>query len=135
LVKPQIADEVKMNSQVQFRRCHDFVDGVLIEYYVDLKEIEKYFEERTRNIKSKKNIILNKSNHNCWYCGQSLENIARDIEHQNPKCKGGTNDISNLVYSCKNCNSEKYNRNIEEYRKWKLGKDINFNGIFYGESL
>ena len=37
------------------------------------------------------------------------------IEHLTPVSRGGDNDIYNLVYSCKSCNSNKRQQTLEEY--------------------
>jgi hypothetical protein len=41
---------------------------------------------------------------------------SRNLEHQTPKTKGGTNKEENLVYSCQTCNSSKGGNTVEEYR-------------------
>lgn len=53
----------------------------------------------------------------CWYCGWTLnpfENFV--IEHVLPLCRGGSNDISNLVPACSPCNESKGRRTLEEWR-------------------
>ncbi len=41
------------------------------------------------------------------------------VEHRKPKCLGGTNDLSNLVPSCRVCNNRKGNFS-ESYLRMKL---------------
>lgn len=43
----------------------------------------------------------------CFYCGAKLDDSNRTIDHIVPIAKGGTNDISNLVCCCHNCNQIK----------------------------
>lgn len=40
----------------------------------------------------------------CKYCGVSSEEAVLHIDHIQPICQGGTNDIENLITSCASCN-------------------------------
>ena len=48
----------------------------------------------------------------CAYCGEAKP-LTRD--HKTPISRGGTDDISNIVPSCKPCNSRKWNRTAQEF--------------------
>lgn len=50
----------------------------------------------------------------CFYCDEDL-NVYKAIEHLTPVSRGGDNDIFNLVYSCKKCNSQKRQSTLEEF--------------------
>lgn len=52
----------------------------------------------------------------CWYCG-SIEPGPRIREHQTPRGRGGSDDLSNLVPACQSCNRIKVDRTIEEWRE------------------
>lgn len=57
---------------------------------------------------------------NCWYCGDENPDT---IDHVKPVSKGGSDNLDNLVLSCKSCNSSKKNYSISEYKwhcVWKL---------------
>ena len=43
----------------------------------------------------------------CFYCGRELDDTNRTIDHIVPVAKGGTNDITNLVCCCHDCNQAK----------------------------
>ena len=58
--------------------------------------------------------VLKAQNNNCFYCNSNLKEY-KSIEHLTPVSKGGDNDIYNLVYSCKSCNSQKRQLTLEEY--------------------
>lgn len=47
----------------------------------------------------------------CAYCG-STERIEAD--HRIPLCRGGSNDISNILPACRHCNRRKHRRTEEE---------------------
>ena len=53
-------------------------------------------------------------NNKCFFCECDLTEY-KAIEHLTPVSRGGDNDIYNLVYSCKSCNSNKRQQTLEEY--------------------
>ena len=56
--------------------------------------------------------LLEKFKRKCYYCG--AKNVPLEKEHILPKAKGGTNRVSNLTVSCRDCNIEKGNRHPDE---------------------
>lgn len=68
---------------------------------------------------------LNAVSKECYYCQISLNEHNFGIDHAKPVSRGGTNDVSNLVASCKTCNSSKgamtsieYKQLLELISKW-----------------
>jgi 5-methylcytosine-specific restriction endonuclease McrA len=51
--------------------------------------------------------LLNKWDRKCTYC--KIENVPLQVEHIQPKVKGGSNWISNLCLACEKCNQKKRN--------------------------
>lgn len=51
--------------------------------------------------------ILRRDNHTCRYCGRSAPDVKLTVDHVNPEALGGTNDPSNLVTACADCNGGK----------------------------
>lgn len=45
----------------------------------------------------------------CQFCGKALKFGKKSIDHYMPRSRGGTDDVFNLVISCKSCNCEKRN--------------------------
>jgi 5-methylcytosine-specific restriction endonuclease McrA len=66
-------------------------------------------------IKIIRDIIFNKYNGKCAYCGVILLK-GWHIDHITPKVFGGTNDLENLNPSCKECNTYKCHTDLEGYR-------------------
>ena len=61
--------------------------------------------------------LLEKWHRTCAYCDAT--NIPLQIEHIQPKSKGGSNRISNLTLACADCNQKKNNQSIEQFLKNK----------------
>ncbi len=57
--------------------------------------------------------LLEKWGRKCAYCGK--ENVPFQIDHIEPKSKGGSNRISNLTLACAKCNQMKGNRPVTEF--------------------
>lgn len=71
--------------------------------------------EKRKNIPEKLRFeILKRDEFKCQYCGASGHEVELQIDHIHPVAKGGTNDILNLVTSCKACNIGKGARTLNE---------------------
>lgn len=51
--------------------------------------------------------ILRRDNHTCRYCGASAPDVKLTVDHVVPVALGGTDDPTNLVTACADCNSGK----------------------------
>ena len=85
---------------------------------------------KKNNFSAKKWLIVqSKTNSKCAYCGADLLEMNyfdSTIDHIIPKSKGGNDNVDNLLPCCRNCNSSKGGKSIEEYRFWVTCKK---NGI------
>ena len=61
--------------------------------------------------------LLEKWGRECAYCGK--KDVPLQVEHIQPKSKGGSNRVSNLTLACECCNQKKGNKPIEEFLKKK----------------
>ncbi len=61
--------------------------------------------------------LLEKWGRECCYCGK--KDVPLQIEHIQPKSKGGSNRVSNLCLACERCNQNKGNKPVEEFLKNK----------------
>ncbi|MFL5627886.1 MAG: RNA-guided endonuclease IscB [Ktedonobacteraceae bacterium] len=59
--------------------------------------------------------LLNKWNRMCAYC--SKKDVPLQVEHIQPRAKGGTNRISNLTLACEACNLKKGTQDIAVFLK------------------
>jgi 5-methylcytosine-specific restriction endonuclease McrA len=57
--------------------------------------------------------LLEKWNRHCAYC--DAENVPLEIEHMQPKSKGGSDRVSNLTIACHPCNQSKGNQDIRDF--------------------
>jgi 5-methylcytosine-specific restriction endonuclease McrA len=57
--------------------------------------------------------LLGSHDGRCAYCG-STERIEAD--HRIPLCRGGSNEISNILPACRQCNRRKHRKTEEEFR-------------------
>ncbi|OZH52915.1 HNH endonuclease [Hydrocoleum sp. CS-953] len=57
--------------------------------------------------------LLDKFNRTCAYC--DAKNVPLEVEHIQPKSKGGSNRISNLTLACRPCNEAKGNQDIQDF--------------------
>lgn len=60
-----------------------------------------------------KEYLLEKWNFKCAYCG--VENVPFEIEHIQPKSKGGSDRVSNLTIACHACNQAKGNQDVQDF--------------------
>lgn len=51
--------------------------------------------------------VLRRDNHTCRYCGASAPDMTLHVDHVVPKSLGGSDDPSNLVAACRDCNTGK----------------------------
>ncbi|OBB15070.1 hypothetical protein A5761_15120 [Mycolicibacterium setense] len=55
--------------------------------------------------------ILRRDNHTCRYCGGTPPDVILTVDHVIPVSLGGSDDPSNLVAACKDCNAGKTSSN------------------------
>lgn len=51
--------------------------------------------------------ILRRDGHTCRYCGRSAPEVKLTVDHVVPSALGGTDDATNLVTACSECNAGK----------------------------
>lgn len=51
--------------------------------------------------------IFKRDKFTCQYCGRSAPEVILEIDHIKPVAEGGTNDVINLITSCRECNRGK----------------------------
>lgn len=61
--------------------------------------------------------LLAKWNRKCAYCG--AENVPLEVEHIQPRSKGGSDRVSNLALACNPCNQSKGSQDIGDFLSGK----------------
>lgn len=61
--------------------------------------------------------VFEKYNGRCAYCGVGINATQFHIDHIQPKCFGGTDELDNLNPSCRDCNTYKSNWSLESFRE------------------
>lgn len=51
--------------------------------------------------------VLRRDNHACRYCGAAAPDVKLTVDHVTPVALGGSDDPSNLVAACRDCNAGK----------------------------
>lgn len=58
--------------------------------------------------------VFKRDSFQCQYCGESAPKVTLELDHIEPVSKGGSNDITNLVTSCFDCNRGKSDRQLND---------------------
>lgn len=58
--------------------------------------------------------VFKRDKFTCQYCGQPAPDVILEIDHIIPVAKGGDNEITNLITSCKACNAGKKHRELSD---------------------
>ena len=66
--------------------------------------------------------VFKRDKFTCQYCGASAPDVILEVDHINPVSKGGTDDLFNLITSCRDCNRGKRNKKLSDNSAVKLQK-------------
>lgn len=58
--------------------------------------------------------VFKRDKFTCQYCGRSAPDVILQVDHIEPRSKGGSDDLLNLVTSCRGCNAGKSNRRLSD---------------------
>jgi hypothetical protein len=58
--------------------------------------------------------VFKRDGFTCQYCGKHPPEVILEVDHINPKSKGGQDDINNLLTSCFDCNRGKSNIELKQ---------------------
>jgi 5-methylcytosine-specific restriction endonuclease McrA len=75
----------------------------------------------------KRRLVLRDGGFFCFYCKRELD-WSFHIDHKTPIGSGGAHELSNYALACLQCNQEKHNKDVDEYRRWlrKNGEEVRF---------
>lgn len=58
--------------------------------------------------------VFKRDKFTCQYCGKSAPDVILEVDHIKPYSNGGTNDLLNLITSCRDCNRGKTNKELSD---------------------
>lgn len=58
--------------------------------------------------------VFKRDSFTCQYCGRKAPDVILECDHINPVAAGGANDLLNLVTSCRECNSGKSDKLLDD---------------------
>lgn len=64
-----------------------------------------------------KDLLLERAEHRCEYCGDVLGAGESSIDHVDPE---GPDEVGNYRIACRSCNSAKGQKSLEEFRHYRL---------------
>ena len=67
--------------------------------------------------KATRELVYQKYNGHCAYCGKELEFKDMQVDHINPKYLGGNNNLDNFNPSCRSCNFRKSTLTLEKFKE------------------
>jgi 5-methylcytosine-specific restriction endonuclease McrA len=98
-----------------------------------------------RNARHRRAILRWAQDGRCWYCGIEMTVVRHwtikhrltdeTCDHLLPWCKGGDDSDENIVLACRQCNSQKKDRTLEEYRLSRRKSLRKSGGRFFGETM
>lgn len=72
---------------------------------------------RKRLTKEERNLILEKTNGHCAYCGCPISSEEMQVDHIMPLRKGGVDAIENMLPACRSRNHYKSTLSIQQFRE------------------
>ncbi|MFQ5413284.1 MAG: HNH endonuclease [Phycisphaerae bacterium] len=60
--------------------------------------------------------VLKRDGFRCQYCGASAPDVVLHVDHIQPVCDHGTNDLTNLITACAACNTGKHDTPLNQDR-------------------
>lgn len=63
--------------------------------------------------------VFKRDKFKCQYCGRMSPDVILEVDHIKPVAEGGTNDLLNLITSCRDCNRGKGKTRISDESELK----------------
>lgn len=88
------------------------------EWYIATK-LKRRFRELNGKGLTKEDILykLKEQNNKCFYCKTDISKNYT-VDHKLPLCRGGLNEVENIVMSCIKCNARKGKKTSEEFLEY-----------------
>jgi len=107
-------DWVELSAMMAENR-NGFVNTVTMRVAIpDVIRLTKYNRLPKRDVKFSRSNLYNHYRRKCCYCAESVSTADATWDHVVPRAKGGETNWSNIVLSCRSCNSRKADKTPEE---------------------
>jgi len=63
--------------------------------------------------------VFKRDHFTCQYCGRMSPDVILEVDHIKPVAEGGTNEMLNLITSCRDCNRGKGKRKLSDKTELK----------------
>lgn len=73
-------------------------------------------KSRRRLTKSDRQLVYNKMDGHCAYCGCEIDMRDMQVDHVIPLRKGGEDSLDNMLPACRSCNHYKSTLTVEQFR-------------------
>lgn len=67
--------------------------------------------------------VFKRDSFTCQYCGRKAPDVILHCDHIDPRASGGSNDITNLITSCVDCNLGKADKKLSDNSVVRLKQD------------
>lgn len=88
--------------------------------FYDLK-FKRMYEIDVKKWRRISKVVRERDHFTCAYCGQ-VGGIL-EIDHVIPFSKGGSDELDNLVTSCRKCNRQKKDKTLNEFHEWRKANE------------
>ncbi len=102
-----------------FNMCYTDRAKVLCKYSDDMPAVivlNKYVRRFSFTLTCNRRNVFWRDNYVCQYCSNTFHHNDLTMDHVHPKSRGGLKSWTNIVCSCKSCNSKKRNQTPKEAR-------------------
>ena len=102
-----------------FNMCYTDRARVLCKYSDDMPAVivlNKYVRRFSFTLTCNRRNVFWRDNYVCQYCSNTFHHNDLTMDHVHPKSRGGLKSWTNIVCSCKSCNSKKRNQTPKEAR-------------------
>lgn len=72
---------------------------------------------RRRLTKEQRQLVLNKMEGHCAYCGCEIDLQTMQVDHITPLRKGGLDTLGNMWPACRSCNHYKHTLTVQQFRQ------------------
>lgn len=123
---------LKLKYEDKYSKFQEFCFIVMDSFgWQDIEDIQQEFDNETfyglafqrlseKNVKKWKKIskvVFERDNYTCRYC-KKVGGIL-EVDHVIPFSKGGSDNLDNLVTSCRTCNRQKKDKTVKEFINWR----------------